>query len=192
MKLSDLQAPAWAVYVGGVRYSMRPLSLAVFAEAEMCDVTLSRLSDPQDTKSWVELFAFLNGLDPKDEELLQTQILPALLTDPLGFELYRNKVATSFSGEQATQDAGAGASPNKKSPRKVQKFKPAVSDTSGPEKAVQEKQESVDYAFLIDVARTSSIPIRDLMQMTFYGVTQVSKSLEKLPPMQGLMGGLMG
>lgn len=185
MRLRDLQAPAWAVTLGVKTFRMRPLSLATFAEAEMYGLDLSRLSNKQDHKAWIELFAFLSGQDPTDEQHLADELLPELLTDPIGFEAFRVRVAESFSGEELPQQQDAPEP--KKGPRKVQKYK-----SPEPEEAVGEKKETVDYAFLIDVARTSGVPIRDLMLMTFYGVTCVSKSLEKLPPMPGLLGGLAG
>lgn len=162
---------------------MRPLSLAVFAEAELIGLDLARLSDPKDTRAWIELFAFLTGIDATDETVLMEQVLPELLTDPVGFEAFRVRVAESFSGEEAPKQQPEEP---RKGPRKVQKYK-----APEPEEAVREKKEMVDYGFLLDVARTSSIPVSDLMRMTFYGVTCVSKSLERLPPMPGL-GGLMG
>lgn len=170
--------------LGEQAFRLRPLSLTVFAEAELFNLTLSRLSDAQDTKAWVELFAFLNGHDPTDTDHLSDAVLPLLLTDPIGFETFRVRVAESFSGEVTIQEQPEKAPPSKKGPRKVQKYVP-------PEEAVQEKKELVDYGFLLDVARTSGIPVQDLMRMTFYGVTCVSKSLERLPPMPG-MGGLLG
>lgn len=181
MRLRDLQAPAWAITVGERKFRMRPLSLATFAEAELYGLDLSRLSDKQDTKAWIELFAFLANTDPTDEQHLRDEILPYLLVDPVGFESFRVRVAQSFSGEELPEQAPEREP--KKGPRKVQKFK-----APQPEEVVEAKKESVDYAFLIDVARTSGIPIRDLMLMTFYGVTSVSKSLEKLPPVPGMAG----
>ena len=182
MKLRDLQAPPWAVTVGERRFTMRPLSLATFAEAELYGLTLARLSDADSSTAWVELFAFLHGIDPTDTIRIEEELLPELLTDPLGYEAFRVRVAESFSGEESTPQPSSPKSSEKK-PRRVQKYK-------APEEQVKESQ-LVDYGFLIDISRSVGISVHDLMRMTFYGVTSASQSLERLPPVPGL-GGLFG
>lgn len=147
----------------------------------MSGVTLDRLSDKEDQQVWIELLALLNDQDPRDPSVLD-ELLPEILTDPLGFEQFRVAVGESFSGPQAPAPAPSGKAPR----RKVQKFKPEVE----PEVQVAQGANHMDYAFLLDISRMAGVSVGDVMNMTFYGLTCVSQSLKRAPPLPG--GGMMG
>lgn len=177
-RLSDLYAPPWRHALNGVYRDMKPLSLATFAELEGYDITIGRLQSG-DAVVWLQLYAFLARMPLGEPDAADETLVAAVHVDPLGFQQFQEFVKNAFAG---TED-GEG-------PTVVRRRR--IKDPREQEKEREGKVQETDMSFLIYLARMSSIPLSELLRMTFRGIHAVQASLEDMPPvnpMASLMGG---
>lgn len=148
---------------------MRPLSLETFAAAEVygCGLDLLVNPDPQvHVAAWAGLYALLSGISPEEaaEELVQPGALEA------------------FTGVvQQALDTGPGEErPNH---RRTKDPREKIGVPGG---STMKSTEGTDYAVLLDLSRFTHIPLGDIYQMTFRGLSALSENLRANPPKPSL------
>ena len=159
---------------------MRPLSLEMFAEAESwgCGLEVLMSGDSEiRTRGWLELYGLLSGLELE-------QVTEQALSDPPGFSRFTEHVQSSF-GENAEAEAEPSQSHRRtKDPRErlAQQAQSMVGEKTA---EVSSPASPVDYSLLFQLSRFTHVPLRDIYQMTFAGLSALMQYLEDHPPQAG-------
>lgn len=177
IRLSDIQAQAW-VWRTGVPgkppVSMKPLSLATFAAAELAGCGLDALLNPDleaATEAWIVLYAFLRGEDP---ELVAREVG----VNRAAFAAFIEHVKASI--ESPVQEEQVRTSHRRsKDPR---------THIVSPDGTTMEAREGTNYAVLFDLVRYTRVSLDDLYRMTYRGLMALSSHLEDNPPAPSLFG----
>lgn len=146
---------------------MQPLSLSTFAHAELYGVGLDRLVSPnvdEQLEAWIGLYALLSRITPEEaaDELGRSPESLVAFTEVVQRSLEPQETPDAKPNHRRTKD-----------PREV------IASLSG---ATMKSSQGTDYSMLIELSRFAGVPLSDIYQMTFRGLSALSESIKANPP----------